>query len=119
SGELTVPDAALPTQDTLNFKVPLYGMATVGSLFTDRQLLSLLTFCKLARQAHSEMLAAGMAPDRARAVATYIGMAIDRVVDRCCSLRYWDNSRETTASVHARQALPMVWDFAETNPFSG
>lgn len=116
---LTIPDAVLPDGDSLNFKVPLYGLVTVGSLFTDRQLLSLLTFCRLAREAHAEMLSTGMDPDRARAVATYLGMAIDRVADRSSSLCHWDNSRETTANTYARQALPMVWDFAETNPFSG
>lgn len=114
---LTVPDTEIQANDTLNFKVPLYGLGTVGSLFTDRQQLAMLTLCGLAREAHSEMLAGGMDEDRARAVATYLGMAIDRVADRGSSLCRWDNSAEKTANTYSRQALPMVWDFSETNPF--
>jgi len=114
-----VPDTALAADDPRAIAPPIYGLNTVGDLFTDRQLLSLLTLCKLAREAHSEMLRARMDPERARAVATYLGMAIDRVADRSSSLCHWDNSAEKTANTYARQALPMVWDFAETNPFSG
>jgi len=114
---LTVPDTPIQANDTLNFKVPLYGMSTVGSLFTDRQQLALLTFCHLVREAHAEMLAGGMNEERARAVATYLAMAVDRVADRGSSLCHWDNSAEKTANTYARQALPMVWDFSETNPF--
>jgi putative DNA methylase len=114
---LDVPDTPLASADPRNFWVPLYGLTTVGSLFTARQQLTLLTLCSLVREAHAEMVAGGMDEDRARATATYLGMAIDRVADRGSSLCYWDNSAEKTASTYARQALPMVWDFSETNPF--
>lgn len=116
---LTVPDTLLPTKDTLNFKVPLYGMATVGSLFDNRQLVTLLTLCSLVRRAHESMLTAGIDPDRAKAIATYLGMVVDRVADRSSMLCHWDNTRETTANTFPRQALPMVWDYSETCTFSG
>jgi putative DNA methylase len=114
---LSVPTLRLPTDDSLNFKVPLYGYETVGSLFTYRQLATLLTLCHKVRRGHEAMLAEGMDPERARAVATYLGMAIDRVADRGSTLCHWDNSAEKTANTFARQALPMVWDFSESNPF--
>jgi putative DNA methylase len=114
-----VPDTPLSADDPRAIAPPIYGLNTVGELFTDRQLLALLTCCKLARQAYAEMVGVGIELGRARAVATYLGMIIDRVADRSSSLCHWDNSRETTANTFARQALPMVWDFAETNPFSG
>jgi len=118
-GGLKVPDNPLSADDPRAIAPPIYGLDTVGDLFTERQLLTLLTLCKLARRAHAEMLAEGMGAERARAVTTYLGMAIDRVADRGSSLCHWDNSAEKTANTYARQALPMVWDFAETNPFSG
>lgn len=114
---LEVPDTPIAAADNQHFQAPMYGMGTVGSLFTDRQQLALLTLCGLARHAHESMLAGGMDEDRARAVATYLGMAIDRVADRGSSLCHWDNSAEKTANTYSRQALPMVWDFSETNPF--
>lgn len=116
---LTVPETALPDKDSLNFKVPLYGMSTVGSLFTNRQLAMLLTLCSLVRRVHQEMLSSGTDPERAKALATYLAMVVDRVADRSNSLCRWDNSAEKTASTFSRQALAMVWDYSETSPFSG
>jgi putative DNA methylase len=116
---LTIPDTPLSTGDTRKISPPLYGLHRVGDLFTSRQLLTLLTFCRHVREAHAEMVAGGMDPARAKAVATFLAMAVDRVADRGSSLCHWDNSRETTANTYARQALPMVWDFSETNPFGG
>jgi putative DNA methylase len=114
---LTVPDTPVAAADNQHFQAPMYGMSTVGSLFTDRQQLALLTFCHLVREAHAEMLHGGMDGDRARAVATYLAMAVDRVADRGSSLCHWHSGRETTENTYTRQALPMVWDFPETNPF--
>jgi putative DNA methylase len=113
---LTVPTTPLPPQLT-GGTCMVYGYVAVGELFTYRQLATLLTLCHQVHRAHDAMLAEGMDAERARAVATYLGMAIDRVADRGSTLTHWDNSRETSANTFARQALPMVWDFPETNPF--
>jgi putative DNA methylase len=53
------------------------------------------------------------------AVVTYLGMAIDRSSDFWCSLCTWANQpkNELVAHTFTKQALPMVWDFAEANPF--
>jgi putative DNA methylase len=116
---LTVPDNPLPDDDPRNFWTPLYGLRTVGDLFSRRQQLTLLTLCSLSRQAYAEMVAGGMDEGRAKAVATYLGLVVDRVADRSSTLCHWDNSAEKTANTFARQALPMVWDYSETNPFGG
>jgi putative DNA methylase len=116
---LDIPDNPLPSGDSRNIWAPLYGLTSVGKLFTDRQLIVLLTFCWYVREAHAEMLAGGMNAERAKAVATFLAMAVDRVADRGSSLCHWNNAREHTAHTYARQALPMVWDFPETNPFGG
>ena len=115
SSGLTVPDTPLPQELTGGTCIP-YGFSTVGSLFTDRQQLALLTFCHLVRHAHAEMLAGGMDGDRARAVATYLAMAVDRVADRGSSLCHWHTTGEKTENTYARQALPMVWDFSGDKP---
>jgi putative DNA methylase len=96
-----------------------YGLDRFGKLFSRRQLAMLLTLCKLAREAHPEMLSDGVEPERAKAIATYLGVLIDRVADRSSTLCHWDNSAEKTANTYARQALPMTWDFSEVNPFGG
>jgi putative DNA methylase len=116
---LTVPDTPIAAQDRQHMQAPMYGMATIGGLFAERQQLALLTFCSLVREAYAQMVAGGMEEERAKAITTYLAMAVDRVADRSSTLCHWDNSRETTANTYARQALPMVWDYSEVNPFGG
>jgi hypothetical protein len=57
--------------------------------------------------------------DRAAVVAAYLGMIVNRVVDRSTSLCRWNLTRETLESPFVKSALTMVWDFAEVNPFGG
>ena len=101
----------------------LYGLDTFSALFTDRQLTALTTFSDLvgeARQlARTHATDTTPAPDQyADAIATYMAFAVDRGADRWCSLATWQNSADFVRAVFARQGLPMVWDFAETNSFS-
>jgi len=100
-------------------KTFLYGLTRFRDLFTPRQLATLCAFAHGVRQAHGEMVAGGMDPQRAAAVCAYLGMALDRVVDRSSNLCRWETSNQTLMNTYARQALPMVWDFAEGNPFGG
>ncbi len=54
----------------------------------------------------------------AQAVGVYLGLAADRMTDSHSSLTSWTAQRDTLRNTFARQALPMVWDYAEANPFS-
>ncbi len=54
----------------------------------------------------------------ADAVAVYLAFAVSRFADSGCSLAVWQSVGDFVAHAFARQALPMVWDFAEVNPFS-
>jgi putative DNA methylase len=54
----------------------------------------------------------------AQAVGVYLALASNRMVDSHSSLVTWTSQRETLRNTFGRQALPMVWDFAEANPLS-
>ena len=54
----------------------------------------------------------------ADAVATYLGLCVSRQANRSSSLTFWDPGGANVQQVFARQALPMVWDYCEANPFS-
>ena len=54
----------------------------------------------------------------ADAVSTYLGLAVDRLVDRGSAICSWDSGYAKIRNTFARQAIPMTWDFAEGNPFS-
>ena len=112
-----------------------YGITTWGDLFTDRQLVALTTFSDLVLEAREKVLAdalaASMDADAPRlaeggtgaqayadAVATYFGLAIDKAADLGNSLCAWEPIAQCPRHLFARQAIPMVWDFAEANLFS-
>src|SRR5581483_1177591 len=55
----------------------------------------------------------------ADAVATYLAFGLSKCCNLSSTLTSWMNDRGAFRETFARQALPMVWDFAEANPFSG
>lgn len=126
------PDVALPVNPR-DFKTPNYGLMTFGDLFTARQLVALTTFSGLVQEARERIqhaaLAAGL-PDEGKALsdggtgatayADALAVYLSLGVGRCAN--YW--SAQTTwgggfiVQTFGRQALPMVWDYSEVNPFS-
>ncbi|MFC6688634.1 DUF1156 domain-containing protein [Jhaorihella thermophila] len=126
------PETPLPN-DMRAFWTPPYGLTTFGDLFTDRQLVALNTFSDLVHEAREEIekdaLAAGLSPDPtplreggtgarayAEAVSVYLGFAIDRVAMSGNSLVRWNPVGQKAQHIFGRQAIPMLWDYAETNP---
>jgi len=113
------PEELVNDHDTLNFKVPLYGLTRFRDLFTSRQLATLCALAKGVREQYEAMVADGMDPKRAEAVCCYLGLSLDRTVDASTVLCTWVPQGEFHAHTYKRQALPMVWDFSEVNPFAG
>jgi putative DNA methylase len=113
-----VPDELLPPLETLGFRVQRYGLTRWGDLFNARQQLALVTFADLVRRAHAEMLAQGAEPDFAKAVATYLALGVDRLADKNSVLCRIIPQTEAIAITFTLQALPMLWDYYETNIIS-
>ncbi len=113
-----VPDEDLPPKNTLGFRVQGYGILKWGDLFNSRQKLAVITFAEKVRQAHELMLAERYEEDYAKAVATYLALVVDRLVDYDSSLCVWAVSGEFVAHTFGRQALPMIWDYFELSPSS-
>jgi putative DNA methylase len=117
SSGLSTPEEHVNTLDTQSFRTALYGLDRFADLFTRRQLAMLLTLCRLGREAHESMTAEGIESERAKAIATYLGLLIDRCADYSSSLCRWHSKNSKPETTYSRQALPMTWDFAEVNPF--
>jgi putative DNA methylase len=102
------------------FSPPAYGLTKFSDLFTNRQLVALTTFSDLVSEAHARVLADGGSKEYADAVATYLGFAVSRLSDYGSMVSTWmpDPKNEGIRNTFARQAIPMAWDFAESNPFS-
>ena len=95
-----------------------YGITHWHQLFTERQLTALTTFSDLLPEVKAQMQNDGADAEYTEAVGTYLALAIGRVADSSSEFATWQNAGEFVAHVFARQAIPMVWDFAEANPFS-
>ncbi len=112
-----------------------YGMEQFSELFTDRQLVALTELSDLVREARElvdrDALARGLPDDErgldadgtgaaayADAIAVYLGVFVSRLVDLNNALCQWRNdpAKQHVGHLFARQAIPMVWDFAEANP---
>lgn len=55
----------------------------------------------------------------ADAVTVYLGMAVSKMSDAQSSLCRWKATMDQSIATFGRQALPMVWDYSEANPFGG
>ncbi len=101
------------------FSVHKYGLIHWGDLFNPRQKLALITFVEKVRRAYREMLEEGEEEGFAKAVGAYLGLAVDMTAAFTNVLARWENTSEAIKQLFSRQALPMLWDFAEANPLSG
>lgn len=114
---LTVPSEPIEARMTGGICLP-YGLTDFGKLFTPRQKLTLLTLVALVRESAKEIESKYDA-ERAKAVVTYLAVMVDRIADFNSSLCVFNyTGGRGVKNTFARQALPMVWDFAETNPFN-
>ena len=113
-----VPETELPEQ-ALGFRVQGYGMTHHADLFTNRQLTALCAFSDLVNEARLRVSADGARSEYANAIVTYLGMCASKAAVFHCTQARWRPNEGKTAPAFGRQALPMVWDFAETNPFAG
>jgi adenine-specific DNA methylase len=114
-----LPYENLPPYGTLGFRVNNYGLDKWGELFNARQALALITFVEKVKLAYTHVSELTSNSDYARAVATSLALIVDRLADYISTLCVWANTGEFIAHTFGRQALPMVWDYPELNPFGG
>ncbi|SFK63471.1 DUF1156 domain-containing protein [Methylocapsa palsarum] len=127
-----VPETDLPKK-ALGFRVQEYGMTRWRDLFSNRQLVTLVTFCDLVQEARDQakrdgnaaalindgkpLAAGGVGADAyADALAVYLAFALSKALTRNSTQTVWYRDRDSTMAAFSRQAIPMTWDFAEVNP---
>lgn len=115
--QLPVLGTSLP-ESALGFRVQRYGLTTHDQLFTDRQLQTLVTFSKLVGKARSKILADSGDESYTDAIITYLSLAIGRLVNRGSSQNRWGPGGDKIEEVFPIPAMPMIWTYAEANPFS-
>jgi len=112
-----VPDEEISLNEIRRISVPIYGMTTWGDLFTSRQTLALITLARLATEIGERMQRENDSR-LATAVQTVLGLAVSRFSDICNALCMWETTKTQVRHVFTRQAIGMVWDFAEPYIFA-
>lgn len=110
------PAGPLPEQ-ALGFRIQAYGFRKYSDLFTPRQAKTLQLFGDLVTEARIEVARVSN-DDYSNAVATLLAISVSRCSDYWSSFCSWHNTGEKMRNVFARQAIPMIWNFAEAFPFS-
>lgn len=109
-----VPDEPLPPRGTLGFRVQRYGIEKWGDAFSTRQQLTLVTLIELVERA-AKKIAVESDPALSEPVQAVLGLAVSRFTDIFNSLCHWEVTKTQVRHLFGRQAVPMIWDFAETN----
>ena len=130
-----LPRGALPIFPQ-RFSPPSFGLMDYADLFTDRQLVFITTMMGLAKEAQND--AEKRAADKgfpddgiafadgghgatayAQAIRIALVLTISKLLDRCSNLCSWSSSSGgSLRNVFSRAAMPMIWDYAEGNPFA-
>jgi putative DNA methylase len=114
-----IPDEPIPVVDGMGFGVQHYGLTHWRDLFNARQLVGLAALCRNVADAYYTMIADGMDAGRAKAVATYLGLALDRMVGLGSSLVSWRPTTESAVGLFAVRFFSMSWTYAEINLCGG
>ncbi len=128
------PDVTI-SGSTQYLGVKPYGFNQFSEIFSGRQLVALTTFSDLVKEAHeyvkSDAIKANFLDDGktfendgfgatayADAISVYLAFSIDKAADYWSTVCTWHSSKELIRNTFGRQAIPMTWDYAETNVFS-
>jgi len=76
-----------------------------GDLFTARQKVSIVSLLDCVLKLRTEE----------KTIGKIAGLALSRFTDICNALCQWKNTSTQVVHLFTRQAIPIVWDFAEAN----
>ena len=119
-------DANLPRK-ALGFRIQEYGMSNWRDLYTSRQYYFLSTLVEVVKKIPQKIITDikenkwdienDVNPQEyAYSVLTYIACGISQLTRYYCTICTWNSTNQNVAQAFGRQAIPMVWDFAEANP---
>lgn len=109
-----IPHELLPQNDSQNLKVPYWGYKSFGDLFNKRQLYTLNVLLDNFKYITKSL----PKNEYSKVIKTYLAIFVDKVLCRNSSFGIWHKLQETVEHPFGRQALPMVFDYPEMNPFS-
>lgn len=109
------PTELMPSNDSQNLKIPFWGFKTFGEMFSDRQITvmnQLVLNTKLIEEELEEEY------EYKKAISTYLAILLDRLAMRFTTFNTWHIQQDTIEKIMGKQAIPMVFDYPEMNPFT-
>ncbi|MBF6311833.1 DUF1156 domain-containing protein [Nocardia farcinica] len=113
-----VPELEFPG-NTRDFRTPLYGLKRQADLYTPRQLHTLGAFADAVAEVPAWVKRDGGDEEQATAIASVLAICVSKMAQANSSQSRW-RLRDGPSKAEpgfGRQAIPMLWDFAEVNPF--
>jgi putative DNA methylase len=114
-GDLMRPNELMPQNDSQNLKIPFWGFKSFGEMFSDRQMAVMLSLVSNLEKLNNQFNEKNEYP---KAVMTYLAMLVDRVAMRFTTFNTWHIQQDTVEKIMGKQAIPMVFDYPEMNPFT-
>jgi putative DNA methylase len=118
-----VPELDFFAANTKQFSPPLYGLRRQADIYTPRQLHTLGAFADAVAEVPERVRRDGGDEEQAVAIASVLAICVSKLAMANSSQTRWKlDSKTGTTKIQpgfGRQAIPMLWDFAEVNPFSG
>jgi len=99
-------------ENRADWSCEIYGMTKWRDTFAPRQLLSLLTAVEELRVLEPE-IRAGLPKEKAEAILTYIGLALDKACDYNSFRNRWDSTRSKMVSGFERHDFSFKWSHGE------
>lgn len=93
-----------------------WGISKWGQLFSNRQLLAIHTLIDELNKIKINPISTNT--DYNKAIITFLAILINRITPRSNMFGLWNTTAETLEHIFGRQAIPMVFDYPESNIFS-
>jgi len=110
------PTEQLEIGNNRNFNTPGWGIDKFGEMYSDRQMLAMLSLVKNLETIKLEFPSSEK--EYYMGLLLMLGIFIDRISSRMTSLGLWHSKGEKLEQPFGRQAIPMVFDYPESNPFA-
>lgn len=124
--EIETPDEVPEIEisgNTKAFSTPLYGLRRHADIYTPRQLHVLGAFADAVSEVPAWVKRDGGDEEQATAIASVLAICVSKLALANSSQTRWKIDQRNGSSYvqpgFGRQAISMLWDFAEVNPFGG
>ncbi len=109
------PSEKMPENDSQNVKIPLWGFTKWADMFSSRQLSFQIGIINQLKELENNIFFVDK--EYHKALLTYLSIFVDRISVRNNTFCRWHVQQDTIEHPFSRQAIPMMFDYPEMNPF--